>query len=75
MMDLETARRERLKLLHWLEQLSAALFAGEKEAEQTARIVLARIAVKGSVEILAQVFRGIVLSRDEEQKGWDRLLE
>jgi len=74
-MDLETARRERLKLLHWLEQLSAALFAGEKEAEQNARIVLARIAVKGSVEILAQVFRGIVLSRDEEQPGWEELLK
>jgi len=74
-MDLETARRKRLKLLHWLEQLSAALFAGEEEAERDARIVLARIAVKGSVEILAQVFRGIVLSRDEEGPAWDDLLK
>ena len=74
-MDDRTAKRERLKLLHFLEQLAANLAAGNRQAEQTARTILARVALDGSCAILAQVFRGIVLARDEEQNSWDELFD
>ena len=74
-MDDAEIKRKRLQVLHFLEQLAANLAAGDKKAEKTARNILAKIALSGSQEILAQVFRGIVLSRDEEQEDWDTLFD
>jgi hypothetical protein len=52
------------RIVHTLDQLSAGLGAGDRKAERNARIMLARIASSGSVDLLAKVFRGIVSTWD-----------
>jgi hypothetical protein len=60
--------RNRLRLLARMEQLSAALASADPAAESEARTILARICLDGSVLILADVFRGIVLAWDEARR-------
>jgi hypothetical protein len=70
---MDQLNRTRLRLLHFLEQLAAGLDGGEPRAEQEARIILARVVSRGSADILAQVFRGIIREWDSEQADWDAI--
>lgn len=67
------AKRERLRLLHTLEQLSAGIAAGDRQAEKNGRTILAKIALDGSRDTLAYVYHGLVLAHDEQQTEFEEL--
>ena len=73
MMDDETAKRERLRVIHWMEQIQAGVAAGDRQAVERAKHILAWVAVNGTPDILGQVLRGILLAWDEQQPEWDQL--
>ena len=67
------AKRDRMRQAQRFEQLSAALADDSPAAIQEARIVLARIATRGSAPILRQVIDGVILAWDHEQGDWDAM--
>jgi len=72
-MDERTALAQRVRLFSQFEQLQTGLRYGDADAEMEARRLLARVVSRGSCDLLAQVFRGIVLAWDEEQSAWDEI--
>ena len=63
----------RLRLLQRIEQLQAGLSREESTSIRDARTILARVSIRGSPQVLAQVFAGIILVWDSTD--WDGLGE
>ena len=72
---MKEANRERLRLLHRLEQIEAGLRHGDPESEKAARGFMAQLAINGTIELLAHVYSGIILARDSENAEWEKLFE
>jgi hypothetical protein len=62
---MDESRILRLRLLQRFEQLAQSLADNDPSAERDARTYLARIVSRGSIGVLAQVYRGIVLGMDD----------
>jgi hypothetical protein len=69
------AMKERAKNIHWLEQLVAGLENGSRQAEEEARRKLAEITLHGSVDMIVQMFRGVLKQWDSEQEEFDKMLK
>ena len=72
-MHLQTDERDWLFSLSFLEQVHAGLQEHDKLSIVKARSILEWVAENGDAEMLAQVFRGIVLTFDLEQQEWDAM--
>lgn len=73
MMTPQEAKRRRLILIHWLDEIGAGVAAEDPEAIETARDLLAKIAIEGNNQILSHVWRGVILAQDETQPAWEKL--
>ena len=59
-----------MRTLASLEQLQSAIAAGDRQAILRARGILAKIALRGSPALMAELFRGVILAWDESDAVW-----
>ena len=62
---------DRIAALHVFAQLAAGIADCDPSAIREGREILALVADRGSPDILAQVFRGLLKEFDSEQEEWD----
>jgi alkanesulfonate monooxygenase SsuD/methylene tetrahydromethanopterin reductase-like flavin-dependent oxidoreductase (luciferase family) len=72
-MKMSKDHRDHLALKARIEQLAARLQRGDKNAEKTARGYLIKFAADGSVQVLTDVFSGLVKQWDSQQPDWEEV--